>query len=233
MTETATFSGFTPKAATFFRQLAKNNNKGWFEAHRTEYEADVLAPTRAFVLALGERLQKLAPGVIADPRANRSLFRINRDARFTTDKSPYKTHLGLWLWEGPRARMENSGFYFHLEPPEIYLGVGMYHFPDELLPAFRQDVVHPVHGAALADAVRALEKKGYEVGGQHYKRVPRGFDPQHPNAALLLYAGMYAGWGGKIPPEFYSAKLLDFCIRHYKAVLPLHQWLAAFVERQS
>jgi len=233
MDEPAAFAGFSTKTVTFFRQIKTHNDKAWFEAHKGDYEEHVLAPVRAFVVALGERLRQFAPAVIADPRANRSLFRIYRDARFSKDKSPYKTHLGLWLWEGPRPRMENSGFYFHLEPPEIYLGVGMYQFPDTLLAAYRNDAIHPVHGAALNDAVKALAKKGYAVGGQSYKRVPRGFDPEHPNAALLMHGGLYAGWDGPIPPELYTPKLLDFCVRHYKAVLPLHQWLTAFVERQS
>jgi hypothetical protein len=82
--------------------------------------------------------------------------------------------------------------------------------------------------------VKLVTKRGYEVGGEHYKRVPRGFDPKQPNADLLRYAGLYAGVGfAKVPPEFFSAKLVDLCFKHCKGVLPLHQWLTAFVERQG
>ena len=231
MAKTQPFNGFPRQAVTFYRELARHNEKKWFEAHKSEYEEQVLAPARDFVLALGEKLRTIAPGLVADPRVNRSLFRIYRDARFSKDKSPYKTHLGIWMWEGPRPRMENSGFYFQLEPPEIYVGTGMYRFPDDLLPAFRQDAVHPVHGLALADAVKAVEKAGFEVGGLKYKRVPRGLDAEHPNAELLKYDGLYAGAGLKLPPELHTAKFVDICFKIYRRLLPLHQWLTAFVER--
>jgi uncharacterized protein (TIGR02453 family) len=204
------FKGFSEKTVSFYRQLAKHNEKKWFEAHKADFEAHVMGPAKAFVVALGEKLKKIAPGVTADPRVNRSLFRIHRDARFSHDKSPYKTHLGIWLWEGPRPRMENSGFYFQIEPPEIYLGVGLYQLPDNLLPAYRQDVVHPVHGAALADAVALVRQRGYEVGGEHYKRVPRGFDPDHPNAAFLLHTGLWAGTDVPVPPELFTSGLVEY-----------------------
>jgi uncharacterized protein (TIGR02453 family) len=225
------FSGFSEKTLSFFRRLVKNNDKKWFTAHKAEYETEVLAPAQAFVMAMGQKLKTIAPGVVADPKINRSLFRIYRDARFSHDKSPYKTHLGIFLWEGSRLRMENSGFYFHIEPPEIWVGVGLYQFPNEMLPLYRQDVVHPVHGQALADAEKILIKRGYEINGATYKRVPRGFDPEHPNAKFLLHTGLYTGIEEKVPPEFFTPKFVDYCFKYCKAVLPLHQWLTAFVER--
>lgn len=228
------FTGFTKKTVSYFKQLAKNNNKGWFDAHHAEYDNEVVAPAKAFVTAWGEALRPFAPGIVADPRTNRSLFRINRDTRFSKDKTHYKTNLGLWLWEGPNAeRMSNSGFYFHLEPPEIWVGVGLYLFPQPLLEPYRRDVVHPVHGAALADAVNALKKKGYEIGGESYKRVPRGYDPAHPNADLLRHIGLYVGISLPIPDVFYTATLPEWCARECKKVLPLHQWLVGFTERMQ
>lgn len=231
MANTQGFKGFPKQAVSFFRELTRHNEKTWFAAHKSEYEEQVLTPAKDFVVALGDKLRPIAPGVTADPRVNRSLFRIYRDARFSRDKSPYKTHLGIWLWEGPRPRMENSGFYFQLEPPELYLGVGMYRFPDDLLPAFRQDAAHPVHGLALADAVKTVQKAGFEVGGSKYKRTPRGLDPEHPNAELFKHDGLWAGANLKLPPELHTPKLVDTCYKIYRRMLPLHQWLAAFVER--
>lgn len=227
------FTGFSPKTLTFFRQLAKNNSKTWFDAHRDEYDSHVVAPARAFVVAMGEKLRAIAPGVNAEPKVNRSLFRINRDTRFSSDKSPYKTHLGIWMWEGPHDRMANSGFYFHLEPTGYSVGVGMYMFPKEMLDAYRHAVVHPVHGAALADAVRVLGKRGYGLGGEQFKRVPRGFDPEHGNADLLRYGGLWTGSETSAGDELFSAKLIDACFRDYKKMLPLHQWLLAFTEREA
>ena len=117
-----TFAGFPKQALTFFRDLSQNNTKMWFDRHREVYEQQVLVPARDFIMAMGDKLKKIAPGVQADPRVNKSLFRLNRDIRFSHDKTPYKTHLGIWFWEGARPRMECSGFYFHLEPDKVMLG---------------------------------------------------------------------------------------------------------------
>ena len=145
----------------------------WFDQNRERYEQQVLAPSRDFIMALGARLKKIAPGVQADPRVNKSLFRLNRDIRFSSDKTPYKTHLGLWFWEGSRPRMECSGFYLHLEPSRVMLGVGLYAFPKDMLEAYRQSVVHPKHGPALTKAIAAIKKnKNYYVGEPHYKKDP-------------------------------------------------------------
>ena len=83
-----------------FHSLEKNNTRQWFEKHKADYETYVKNPSIDFVTAMGEVLTKIAPGIHAIPKVNQSLFRINRDTRFATDKSPYKTNLGILFWEG-------------------------------------------------------------------------------------------------------------------------------------
>ncbi len=83
------FTGFPPEALKFFAELSINNEKPWFEAHRSDYDNYVIEPSRDFVIALGERLRELAPNIMADPRVNKSIFRIYRDMRF----SKYVTQL--------------------------------------------------------------------------------------------------------------------------------------------
>ena len=231
MAKEVKFEGFSKKTVSFFRNLKKNNTKEWFDKHRADYDEYVVAPSRMFVTAMGEKLSWIYPDIVADPRVNKSLFRINRDVRFSKDKSPYKTNLGLWMWEGPLKRMENSGCYFHFDPPNLMFGVGLYMFPKPHLEQYRDSVVHPKYGPELAKAVKALEKKKYNVGGQHYKRVPRGYDPDHKYGELLLHNGLYAGFETKIPDEFYSAKLVNYCFKHYKSMIPLHKWLLAMTKR--
>jgi uncharacterized protein (TIGR02453 family) len=119
----AGFNGFPPEAVTFFQGLQNNNNKTWFEARKPDYQKFVLEPAQEFIEEMGVRLKQLSPGIHADPRVNRSIFRIYRDIRFSKNKTPYKTHLGIWMWEGEGAKFESSGYYFHLEPPNILLGV--------------------------------------------------------------------------------------------------------------
>ena len=231
MADQPVFRGFSKKTVTFFRELAKHNDKNWFAAHRADYDEHVLAPAQAFVVALGERLREIAPGVHAEPRVDRSIFRLHRDTRFTHDKSPFKTHLGIYFWDGDRPKLECTGFYFHLEPPIMMLGAGLYIFPPPLLEEYRRAVMHPVHGAALEDALKTVAGRRYDVGEAHYKRIPRGFDPAHPRASLLLHNGLWAGREERIPDVLYSEKLVAYCFKNYRALLPLHQWLAAMVER--
>lgn len=222
----AEFSGFTKETVRFYTALRKNNNRDWFAANRETYERHVMAPARLFVAAMGERLRSIVPGVVAVPAVNKSIFRINRDTRFSLDPSPYKTNLGLYFWDGARSRMESAGFYVGLEPPDIMLGGGMYVIPDALLGRYRKAVVDPKRGAELAKIVAALRAiPGCAVEGAHYKRVPAGFDPGHKNAELLKHKGLYAGFGTKVPEEFFSADFVDYCMERFEPVAPLHRWL--------
>jgi len=228
MSEEKSFQGFSEKTVRFFEQLADNNNKIWFENHRSDFEADVMEPAKAFIEALGVRLKLIAPNILAIPKVNKSIFRINRDTRFSLDPSPYKTNLGIYFWEGTRPRMESAGFYFHLEPPKMMLGAGFYMFTDRQLERFRKAVVDPKRGKQLSAILKSISNlKGFELGGKHYKRIPAGYDPRHPNAEFLLYKGFYVGMETAIPQEFYSGRLVDYCFEKYQPFGPLHKWLVA------
>ncbi len=226
MSDESGFCGFTKETVRFFTALRKNNNRVWFERNRETYEDHVMAPAKLFVTAMGARLKTIAPRLVAVPKVNKSIFRINRDTRFSLDPSPYKTNLGIYFWDGSRSRMESSGFYFHLEPPDLMLGGGMYTIPDNLLGRFRKALVDPKRGAEIGKIVAAIRAiPGFSVDGAHYKRVPAGFDPGHPNAGLLKHKGLYAGVESKIPDEFYSARLVDYCFDRFAPLLPLNRWL--------
>ncbi len=234
MAQSPSFNGFSKKTLTFFKSLAANNNKTWFDEHRNEYDKYVLEPARDFILDMGSRLKKIAPGINADPRVNKSLFRINRDTRFSKDKTPYKTNVAVWFWEGPGPRMECSGFYLHIEPTLMILGAGIHGFPSKMMEPYRQSVVDPKHGPALTRAVNKVLKDGeLTLGGKHYKRTPRGFDPEHKNADFLLYNGLYVGIETKIPKELYSDGFSDFCYERFKKTLPLHRWLMDLTKRTA
>jgi uncharacterized protein (TIGR02453 family) len=230
MATTTAFSGFPKQTVTFLRALAAHNDRDWFAAHKQEYEAVVLAPSRAFVMAMGERLKRLTPGVKFDPRANGSLFRIYRDTRFSADKSPYKTNLGILFWEGGGPRMDCWSYYFHLEPPALILGGGLYVFSRPLLERYRRTVADPEYGPELAAIVKKITARpGYTLGGEHYKRVPCGYDADPETAFLLRHAGLYAGWETPIPAELHSPALVDYCFDRYKPMEPLHRWLTRLV----
>jgi uncharacterized protein (TIGR02453 family) len=229
----ALFSGFSKKTTVFFQELARNNNRDWFAAHRSEYETMVLEPARLFVTAMGERLRRLSPGIQFSAGANGSIFRIYRDTRFSPDKSPYKTHLGIYFWEGRGPRMECSGYYFHIEPRLLLLGGGLYGFSRPLLERYRRAVADPEYGGELAAIVKKITARpGYTLGGEHYKRVPAGYDAVPEAASLLRHAGLYAGFETPLPAELHSPALVDYCLEKYKPMAPLHRWLTKLVGGQ-
>lgn len=98
-------------------------------------------------------------------------------------------------------------------------------FPKPLLDRYRQTVVDKKHSTALKNAVKKITDKGYLVDGKHYKKIPRGYDAEHPNAQYLLYNGLTARVEEKVPDAFYSDAIIDYAYTHYKNMLPLHRWL--------
>ncbi len=219
------FKGFPKELPRFFKNLKQNNTKAWFEEHKKDYETHVKQPSCDFVEAMGKKLLSFAPGIKAIPKVNKSLFRLNRDTRFSKDKTPYKTNMGIWFWEGEGKRMESSGFYFHLENNKLMLGAGVYMFPRHLMEKYRDAVVDPIRGKGLKKALAKLGKNGYEVKGRHYKRIPAGYDANHENADYLLFNGFHCGNEITLPKEFYTSAFIDYAFLEYKKMLPLHEWL--------
>ncbi|GAG91663.1 unnamed protein product, partial [marine sediment metagenome] len=191
MTSNLRFEGFSKQTINFFKDLKNNNSKQWFEKNREIFDNHVMLDSQLFVTAMGQKLEKIAPEIVAIPKTDKSIFRIHRDVRFSKDKSPYKTHLGMLFWEGPFKKMENPGFYFHIEPSKLFLAVGMHMMPKNILQMYRESVVHKLHGPALLMAIKNVEKSDdYKLGWKKYKQTPRGFDDTHPNAEYLLYGGI-------------------------------------------
>lgn len=113
----SSFQGFSRNTVAFYNELAQNNERSWFEANRERYQLEVVQPAQAFILAMSEPLRTVYPGLQADPRPNGagSIFRIYRDTRFSHNKDPYKTNLGIFFWQGWQGKHERPGYYVHLE----------------------------------------------------------------------------------------------------------------------
>jgi len=103
------FDGFRRETTQFLAGLREHNKKEWFDAHRDDYEQAFLVPAMALTKALAPRLRKIEPDINVEARVNGSIMRINRDIRFSRDKSPYKDHLDLWFWTGDRKGWDRSG----------------------------------------------------------------------------------------------------------------------------
>jgi len=221
------FEGFPAEGRRFLAGLALHNDKGWFDAHRDSYERDVLAPLRAFVLDAGQRLRPNVPRLVADPRVGGSLFRINRDTRFSADKTPYKSWAAARMWDGAGPGKEASpSFYIHIDAESVWVGGGLYQFDDAQLERFRAAVEGDLTRRRLERIVAKLE--GLDLGGLALKRRPRGFAEDHPGGDWLLFKGLYAGCALD-ERSTQSAKVLDRAVEVYESLVPLHAWLMEHV----
>lgn len=216
---------FPKKTVSYLRKLSRNNNREWFEENRDKYNSDFLEPCFQFVVEMGDKLQNLDPEIVAVPKIDKSIFRLHRDVRFSKDKTPYKTNAGLYFWNGKVKKMEASGFYFHLEPKLFGVGLGMYIFPPHLLKKYRDIVSNPASSKELHQIVRSLEKKGYSIGGQKFKKTPKGYDPNIQYPGYLLFEGIYAWFECDDFKKLEGGKAVNYIFKVFKDMLPLHKWL--------
>lgn len=228
MAQSEPFHGFSQKGIKFLLDLSNNNQKEWFEQRKDIYQSELLLPAQSLVKALGERLQQISPAIVYDTRTNGagSLMRIYRDVRFSKDKSPYKTNIGMLFWEGPRKKAENPTFGFQFGTWGAGLYAGQWVFPKETLPIYRDAVVSEPSGSELESAIQAVENAGdYKVEGEKYKRVPSGYDADHPRAELLKHKGLHVSSPQLDPKSLLSSELVDILFQHCLNMAPVQQWL--------
>jgi uncharacterized protein (TIGR02453 family) len=222
------FKGFPKKALAFLNSIKKNNNKEWFEAHRSEYETLILNPSRDFVVEMGEHLQALEPTINAEPKINKSLYRIYRDTRrMGANKEPIKHRIGMIFWQGNIKRMQSSAFYMHFSPDELYVAVGVRWFEKPMLDAFRETIKNDTKRSELAQILKEIKAKdsGYTHLEKGYKRFPKGFSAEMENVDLSLYKGM-ATYKLLDPKLIYDGeKLVNRLYTIFEDMLPLQQFM--------
>ena len=172
---------FTPKLFAFLRQLSENNDREWFKSHKQEYIDTVQEPALAFINDFAKPLKGISPEFVADSRTvGGSLFRIQRDTRFSKDKTPYKTHTGIQFRHFlTRQDVHAPGYYLHLEPGGVFAGLGMWR------PATKRayDIRHKIAdepGRWKRAAYAKTFSEQFSLEGDALKRPPTGFDPENP-----------------------------------------------------
>jgi len=215
------FEGFSPKMLKFLGQLKQNNTREWFQKNRETYETEVMEPSKAFVEAVGEKLPRISADIRAEAKVNGSIRRINRDTRFSKDKTPYKNHLEFHFLQG-EGKMR-PGYYLAIKPDSLGIGAGMYCMKP-VVESYREAVADDQRGKMLANAIKRASKNGYQVGGDQLKRVPRGYDAEHPRANLLRHTGLYVAKDMPIPNELHAASLVGLCIGEFKKLSPVVEW---------
>ena len=202
------FTGFPRSAFQFFEQLALNNNRDWFRAHQEAYERDCRDPMRLLVAELDP-----------DP-AKSKILRINRDVRFSRDKSPYRTYIAAGV----------RGAYVRLSAEGLYVGVGMYKPEPPALARLRGAIDNDASGKSLQRIVASLGRKGYEVE-THAKvaTTPRGYSADHPRIELLRMKDIFVGKSFDAEPWVSSRRAMTRITRVIKDVKPLADWLRVYV----
>jgi len=187
---------FTDKTFKFLRALARNNDREWFAAHKTAYEADLRQPFLRLIAALSEPLHGISPQIVANPKPmGGSLFRIYRDTRFSGDKRPYKEHSGANFYhaatraitrggdadQATMGRLDAPGFYLHLAPGEngSFCGGGLWHPQPATLKRVRDYLLNNPASWKAATRSAAFRKTYGVLGGECLSRPPRGYDPEH------------------------------------------------------
>ena len=171
---------FSPELFAFLRDLADNNDREWFAANKARYVAEVQEPALAFIEDVGLRLPDVSRNFVADARTTGgSLFRIHRDVRFSKDKSPYKTQVGIQFRHARSRDAHAPGFYLHLAPASVFMGCGTWHPDRDTLHAIRTAIAaRPGRWQAIVEEPAFRQR--FRLGGETLKRPPAGFDRDHP-----------------------------------------------------
>ena len=208
---------FSGDLFTFLTQLKKNNRRPWFLKNKPRYEAVVKEPCIGFVTDFAIPLHDISSYLISDPRS--SMFRIYRDIRFSSDKKPYKTHVGLKfsLKSGPQ-NVHVPGYYLHLEPGDCGVYAGIWHPDNPTLLKIRNAIV--ANPEAWSKATR-----GWELIGDALARPPRGFPADHPLIDDLKHKDFMitANFSEK---DICSPKFMSEMVKACRKMSPLVEFLA-------
>ena len=179
------FRGFGTALTAFLEELRSNNEWDWFDANRQRYEDAVREPARAFIREMAPALAAVSPHFRADDRKQGgSLMRVHRDTRFSRDKTPYKTNVGIQFRHALGRDVHAPGFYIHLEPGSAFMGAGMWHPDSGALFMIRSRIdEEPETWCEVRDSEPF--RASFRLDGESLKTIPRGFAKDHPLAEDL------------------------------------------------
>lgn len=171
---------FSPKTFEFLRDLASNNERGWFQENKHRWEQDVRDPSVRFITDFAPRLARISKHFRADPRPNGgSMFRIHRDTRFSKDKRPYKTQAGIQFRHDDGKDAHAPGFYLHLQPGMVFVGVGIWHPDAPTTRKIRDAIVAKPAAWRRARDDEAFTQR-FRLAGESLQRPPAGHAKDHP-----------------------------------------------------
>ncbi|MEM6472734.1 MAG: DUF2461 domain-containing protein [Planctomycetota bacterium] len=173
-------SPITKKLFSFLQQLRKNNDREWFAEHKHEYEKFVRDPSVGLIEQLVKPLARSAPMLHVVPKShNGSLMRIYRDTRFSKNKDPYKTNVGISFRHQAGKDVHAPGVYLHLDPDECFLGAGCWRPESSVLAAIRSAIDADAKTWKRARDQKAF-REHFEFVGESLKKAPRDYSIEHP-----------------------------------------------------
>jgi uncharacterized protein (TIGR02453 family) len=220
---------FTPELFAFLADLREHNDREWFAANKHRYESALLEPALDFVADFAPHLAKISPHLRADPRpSGGSLFRIYRDTRFSKDKSPYKTNVGIHFRHEAAKDAHAPGFYLHLSPDEVFAGGGIWHPDTATALRIREAIVTDSDGWQRATRAGAFAKT-FTLGGDSLRRPPAGFDAGHPFVDDLKRKDFF-GWTRLSEEQVTAPGFVAEYARLCRSVWPLMRFLCEALE---
>ena len=173
------YASFPPETVAFLVELSRNNNREWFKANKSRYEEQVLDVALRFILSMQDPLADIAPKFVAQAtRVGGSLMRVYRDTRFSKNKTPYKTNIGIQFRHERAKDVHSPGYYVHIDPEQVFIGVGMWRPDPDPLRGIRERIA-----AKPAEWKRTVGdqkfKRQFDLGGETLTRPPKGFDKEH------------------------------------------------------
>lgn len=218
----ATAAPINAKVFTFLKELKENNEREWFAENKPRYDADVMASAIAYVTAIQARLSKVSRYLIAEPKkSGGSIMRIYRDTRFSKDKTPYKTNVGIHFRHSIDSDVHAPGFYVHLEPGACFLAGGIWMPAAEPLTAIRQAIAEDT---TSWNRVKRSIDSTMKLDGESLKTVPRGFDANHP-AIEDLRRKSYMLVVPVTEKQFAAPEIVDLTIDTFIKMKPLMKFL--------
>lgn len=233
---------FTADSFKFLRDLAKNNSREWFQANKPRYEEQVRGPCLRLITDLAEPLRSLSPQLTASAKpVGGSLFRIYRDTRFAGDKSPYKTHAGMYFSHAAASkaargdagnaamgRLDTPGLYLHVEPGACFIGGGVWHPQSETVKRVRDYMVS--NPASWKKATRDSKfLKVFHLDGDLLARPPKGYEPTHELIEDLKRKDFIAST--KLDDEdLLRPDLIKLLIARYGLMVPMLDWLCGALD---
>lgn len=209
------FTGFPPGSVVFLKSLSnpKNNNRQWFEKHRDEYEEYLKIPMRDLIDELAIQINKIDPEIVVNYK---SIFRINRDIRFSKDKTPYKTHYAAAFAFGKVKSAEVPQFYFHFSADEFLFAAGQYSMENAYLKKIRIKIAENFFEYENIIRNKYFIKEFKKIEGTRLTKIPAGFDN-------YLFAG-----DKKMLPEY--LKMNQFYVfKSYKPAVILNEKLKELI----